>query len=259
MTAPLAGFTALAAALVLVGCGTGGTPAPVPSTATPTATPTAAQPGETSEPDDPTTLGSLPGSAFLRVTATADVEGERVQLQLTFARAATKTTAAAAFQSVLDECPNAIASQLDAFPGFEPTGVITSKLEMEGDWPDGMTFAVSAGGQLASIGEGDGVAPSTDDPGMFGCTVPIITGPGDASFTSILFGEPSVNDRADLDAQLARGLFGFESDSGSASPIRWRDCVIQLSSSAQRLATENGWVLPGEWGDGCLIGDGGTV
>lgn len=259
MTAPLAGLAALAVAAVLAGCGTGGAPAPTP-TAEPTATPTTTAPVPTQAPAEPTVVGSLPGSAFLRVTAVAETpDGERLHLQLTFARAATKATAAAAFQAVLDECPNAIESQLDIFTGFEPTGVITSRLEMEGDWPDGMTFAVSAGGQLASIGEGTGVAPSTDEPGMFGCSVPIITGPGDARFTSILFGEPAVNDRADLDAQLAHGLFGFESDGGSAVPVRWRDCVIQLSSPAQRMATENGWVLPGEWGDGCLIGDGGSV
>jgi hypothetical protein len=257
MRASLAGFTALAAAVVLAGCGTGGAPAPAPSTESPTAT--AAPPVETSAPVDPTTIGSLPGSAFLRVSAVAEAGGEEVRLQLTFSRAATKTTQAEAFQAVLDECPNAIQSQLDIFTGFEPTGVIVSKLETEGDWPEGITFAVAAGGQIASIGEGRNVAPSTDEPGMFGCTVPIITGPGDATFTSLLLGEPAVNDRTDFDRQLERGLFGFESDSGSAEPIRWRDCVIQLSSSAQRFATENGWVLPGEWGDGCLIGDGGTV
>jgi hypothetical protein len=257
MRASFAGFTALAAAVVLVGCGIAGAPTPAPPSASPT--PTAAPPVETAAPVDPTTIGSLPGSAFLRVSAVAESGGEEVRLQLTFSRAATKTTAAASFQDVLDECPNAIASQLDIFTGFEPTGVIVSKLEMEGDWPDGMTFAVSAGGQVASIGEGAGVAPSTDEPGMFGCTVPIVTGPGDATFTSLLLGEAAVNDRTDLDRQLARGLFGFESDAGTAEPIRWRDCVVQLSSSAQRFATENGWVLPGEWGDGCLIGDGGSV
>src|SRR5690606_7969740 len=108
---------------------------------------------------------------------------------------------------------------------------ITSKLVVDGDWPDGMTFAVAAGGQIASIGEGPDVAPGTDEPGMFGCTVPIITGPGNASFTSLLLGEPAVNDRTDFDGQLARGLFGFEADAGSAVEIRWRDCVIQLSSA----------------------------
>ncbi len=257
MRASSAGFTALAAAVVLVGCGTGGTPAPTPTIESPT--PTAAPPVETSAPVEPTAIGGLPGSAFLRVSAVAEADGEEVRLQLTFLRAATKATAPAEFQAVLDECPNAIESQLDIFTGFEPTGVLVSRLDVDGDWPDGMTFAVSAGGQIASIGEGAGVAPSTDEPGMFGCTVPVMTGPGDGEFLSLLLGEPDVNDRNDLDAQLARGLFGFESDADSTVDIRWRDCVIQLSSSAQRLATEFGWVLPGEWGDGCLIGDGGSV
>lgn len=256
-TAARAGLTAFAVVVALAGCGAGGAPAPVPTSAAPT--PTATTPVEAAGPSGPTTVDGLPSGAFLRVTATADTGDEEVRLQLTFARAAAKTTADEAFAAVLAECPNAIASQLDIFPGFEPTGVITSKLELEGGWPDGMTFAVSTGGQIASIGQGRGVAPSTDDPGMFGCTVPIVTGPGDASFTSLLLGEPAVTDRADFDAQLARGLFGFEPDAGSAVPIRWRDCVIQLSSSAQRIATESSWVLPGEWGDGCLIGDGGTV
>lgn len=258
-SASLAGLTAFAAAVALAGCTVGGTPTPAPSTESPA--PTAAPPVETSAPADPTTVDALPGSAFLRVTATADAGGEPIELVLTFSRAATATTTAttAAMQAVLDECPNAIDSQLDIFVNYEPTGVIVSRLEIDGDYPDGMTFAVSAGGQIATIGEGTGVAPSTDEPGMFGCTVPIITGPGDATFTSLLLGDPVVNDRTDLDNQLARGLFGFESDGGSDVPIVWKNCVIQLSSAAQRLATEHGWVLPGEWGDGCLIGDGGSV
>ena len=255
---PLAGLVALSVAAALAGCTTGAAPAPTPTDASPSASPTATTVAP--PPDaDPINPESLPGSAFLRISATADVGDQQVELVLTVARAATATTAAADFQALLDECPNAIESQLDVFVGQEPTGVITSRLEMEGDWPDGMTFAVAPGGFIASIGEGRGIAPSQDDPGAFGCTVPVVTGPGSATFASLLLGDPAVNDRVDLDAALARGLFGFESDAGSAMTVRWRDCVIQLSSAAQRLATENARVLPGEWGDGCLIGDGGTV
>jgi len=120
-------------------------------------------------------------------------------------------------------------------------------------------IAIAAGGVVASYGGGSNVAPTEDEPGMFGCTVPIVTGPGAADFASLLLGDPAVADRTDLDAQLGAGRFGFESDGGSGTTVRWRDCVIQLSSTAQRMATESAWVLPGEWGDGCLIGDGGTV
>lgn len=254
---PLVGLVALAAVTLLAGCSTGALPTPEP-TATASSTPEATVP-PTVPTGAPTTLGSLPGSAFLRVTATADVDGEEVGLQLTFARATTAATSQTAFQKVLAECPNAIESQLEIYPGFEPVGVITSRLEVTGDWPEGMRFAVAPGGIIATIGEGPDIAPSTDDPGMFGCSVPIITGPGMARFTSLLIGDPTLADRANLDASLAKGLYGFESDSGSAGEIRWRDCVIQLSSTAQRMATESAWVLPGEWGDGCLIGDGGTV
>jgi hypothetical protein len=259
MTRPLAVFAALAAGVVLAGCGTAATPTPTPSSAAPTPTPSGSTIVVEPTPDPTVNPEALPGSAYLRVSATAEAAGERVRLQLTFSRATTAATAQRDFDALLQECPNAIESQLDIFVGYEPTGVITSRLEVDGDWPEGMRFAVSAGGTIASLGEGADILPSTDEPGMFGCSVPIVTGPGRATFSSLLLGDPNRADRADLDAALAQGLFGFEPDAGSAVPIRWRDCVIQLSSSAQRAATENAWVLPGEWGDGCLIGDGGTV
>ena len=130
---------------------------------------------------------------------------------------------------------------------------------MVGDWPEGMTVAVAAGGVIASFGDGRSVADTQDDPGAFGCTVPIVTGMGPAEFTSLLLGDPAVTDRLDLEAQVADGIFGFESDAGSAVEVRWVDCVIQLSSAAQRLSTEFGWTLPAQWGDGCVIGNDGTV
>ncbi len=241
----------------LAGCSLGApTPSPTP---TASASPSASVPVEVEPTDTPTTVGSLPGSALLRVSVTAEADGEEVRLQLTFNRAQTVTNAPGDFQAVRDACPNAIESQLELYPGFEPTGVVTSELTMVGDWPEGMTVAIAAGGTVASFGEGRSVAPTQDDPGAFGCTVPIVTGPGAAEFSSLLLGDPAITDRLDLEAQIAQGIFGFESDFGSAVDVRWVDCVIQLSSAAQRLSTEFGWTQPAQWGDGCLIGTDGTV
>lgn len=256
MLAPLVGLVALAVG-GLSGC-TADTPAPSPTPST-SASPTAAMPVE-GPTDPPTTVSSLPGSALMRVSVTAETEGdEEVRLELTFSRAQTSAVAVDAFAAVNEACANAIQSQLELAPELEPTGVITSELAMVGDWPEGMTLAVAAGGTVASFGEGRSVAPTLDDPGAFGCTVPIVTGPGTATFTSLLLGDPAVADRLDLEAQIANGIFGFESDGGSAVAVRWVDCVVQLSSAAQRLSTEFGWSPPGQWGDGCLIGDDGTV
>lgn len=256
MLTPLAGLVALAVG-GLTGCAIGA-PTPTP-TSTSSASPTATAPVDAGPTDSPTTVDPLPGSALLRVSVTAEADGEEVRLQLTFNRAQTKAGAGDAFAAVQEACPNAIESQLELFPGFEPTGVVTSQLSMVGDWPQGMTVAVAAGGVVASFGEGRSVAETQDDPGAFGCTVPIVTGPGAAEFTSLLLGDPAVTDRLDLEAQLAQGIFGFESDSGSAVSVRWVDCVIQLSSAAQRLSNQVGWAQPAQWGDGCLIGADGTV
>jgi hypothetical protein len=256
MLAPLAGLVALTVG-GLAGC-TLGLPSPSP-TPSASASPTATAPVVAEPTDPPTTVDTLPGSALLRVSVTAESGDEEVRLQLTFQRAQAADTAVEAFDAVLAACPNAIESQLDLFPGLEPTGVITSELTMVGDWPDGMTVAIAAGGLVASFGEGRNVADTQDDPGAFGCTVPIVTGRGGAEFTSLLLGDPAVTDRIDLEAQIAQGLFGFESDGGSEVDVRWVDCVIQLSSAAQRLSTQFGWTPPAEWGDGCLIGADGTV
>jgi hypothetical protein len=256
MLAPLAGLVALAAG-GLTGC-TLGVPVPSP-TPTLSASPTEAAPLPVEPTDTPTTVDSLPGSALLRVSVTAEAEGKEVRLELTFDRARTGVLAGEPFAAVQEACPNAIESQLELNPGLEATGVITSELSMVGDWPDGMTLAVAAGGVIASFGEGRNVAETQDDPGAFGCTVPIVTGPGAAEFTSLLLGDPAVTDRIDLEDQVAQGIFGFESDSGSSVQVRWVDCVIQLSSAAQRLSAEYGWTPPAQWGDGCLIGNDGTV
>jgi hypothetical protein len=255
MLAPLAGLVALAVA-GLTGC-TLGVPSPSP-TPTVSESPTAAPP--VVEPTDtPTTVGSLPGSALLRVSVTAEAEGQQVRLELTFNRAQTGEINPEAFEAVQEACPNAIESQLEVHAGMEPTGVITSELSMVGDWPDGMSVAVIAGGVIASFGEGRSVADIQDAPGSFGCTVSVVTGLGAAEFTSLLLGDPAVVDRIDLEDQIARGIFGFQDDADSAVEVRWVDCVIQLSSAAERLATEVGWTTPAQWGSGCLIGEDGTV
>lgn len=253
----LAGVVAVTVA-GLAGCGVvaGPQPTPTPTESAAAEAPTAPA---TSPTAPPTTVNGMPGTAFLRVSATAEVGDESVRLELTFARAQVGAANATAFAGVQEECANAITSQLEVYPDLEPTGVITSELSMVGTWPEGMTVAVAAGGTIASYGTGTSVAPTDDEVGMFGCTVPIVTGPGAANFVSLLLGDPAVHDRTDLDQQLALGLFGFESDAGSAATVRWRDCVIQLSSAAQRIATMSSWSTQTQGNVGCLIGDEGTA
>lgn len=246
---------AILASLTLVACG-GSAPTPTPSaTESSSPEPTAPTVEETVEP---TTVGQLPSSALLRVSVTAEVGEEKVRLQLTVARAAGATTRPVEVASLLEECPNTVSSQLELLPGFQPVGVLTSVLTTEGDWPEGLRFAVAPGGVIASVGEGVGVEPTQDPVGQFGCIVPIVSGPGDAKFVSILVGDPAQQLRTSLDAQVSQGLFGFEETTGSV-PVRWTNCVVQLSSVAERFAQQSGWLLPTEWGAGCLIGDGGGV
>jgi hypothetical protein len=256
--AQLALGTAVALSVVaLAGCGVVAGPTPTP-TVTPSATPTATAP--VADPTTPpTTVAALPGTAFLRVSATAEVGDQEVRLELTFARAQGSASSPDDLQAVQDVCPNAIASQLEIYPDLEPTGVITSSLATTGDWPDGMSVAVVAGGTIAAFGTGADVVPTADGEGMFGCSVPVVTGPASAEFVSLLLGDPSIPDRTDLEAQVAHGYFGFATDSGSAVEIRWRDCVIQLSSAAQRVATASPWTQQTQGSFGCLIGDPGTV
>lgn len=249
---PVAG---LAVVLLTLLAGCGGIPTPTPTASdspspTPSATPTA-------EPtEDPTTVAALPGSALLRVSVTAASGDEEVRLVLTFARAATLTSATSSIEDVQEACPNAIQSQLESYPGFQPVGVLRSTLTTTGDWPEGMTVAIAGGGFIATIGEGRSVDPADDPTGGFGCAVAIVTGPGEAKFTSLLIGDTLVSVRESLDLSVAHGRYGIESDSGS---VTWKDCVVQLSSVAQRYATENNWQLPAQFGDGCQIGDAGTA
>jgi len=250
---PVAGLTVLLLA-GLTGCGLG-TPTPTPSasessTPTPSVTPTP-------EPtEDPTTVSALPGSALLRLSVTAASGDQEVRLVLTFSRATPVTSAVSAVEAVQEACPNAIQSQLEALPGYQPVGVLRSTLKATGDWPEGLTVAVAGGGIIATVGDGADVDPADDPADGYGCAVAIVTGPGEATFTSLLVGDPAVTVRESLDLQVAHGHYGFESDS---QPIIWKDCVVQLSSVAQRYATENAWQLPAQFGDGCQIGDGGAV
>jgi len=239
----------------LTGCALGGTPSPTPSASdsaspTPSATPTV-------EPtEDPTSIPALPGSALLRVSVTVGSGEQEARLVLTFARAATATSATSAIADLQQACPNAIQSQLDQFPGFQPVGVVRSTLRTTGDWPEGLSVAIAGGGLVATVGDGVNVDAADDPTGGFGCTVAIVTGPGEASFTSLLIGDQKLSVRESLDLAVAHGHYGIESNSGL---VTWTDCVVQLSSVAQRYATENNWQLPAEFGDGCQIGDGGTV
>lgn len=256
--AQLALGTAVAVTVVaLAGCGSVAGPTPTPTesaSAAPTATTPVVVPTT-----PPTTVAALPGTAFLRVSATAEVGDQEVRLELTFARAQGAASSPADLQAVQAECPNAITSQLEIYPELEPTGVITSRLATSGDWPEGMAVAVAAGGTVASFGEGAEVAPTQDGVGAFGCTVPVVTGPGSAEFVSLLLGDPAIADRTDLETQVAQGYYGFETDADSTVDIRWRDCVIQLSSGAQRIATASSWVQQTQGDFGCLIGDQASV
>lgn len=251
---PLAGL-ALLTLIGLSGCVP--TPEAVP---TPTATETAA-PTESATPtptptENPTAIPALPGSALLRVSVTALSGDDEVRLVLTFARASTATTATSAIANLQQTCPNAIASQLESFPGYEPVGLVRATLTSTGRWPEGFTFAVAGGGAIATIGEGDNVAAADDPEGGFGCQVAIVHGPGEAKFTSLMIGDSAASMREALDLAVAHGHYGIESNSGL---VTWKDCVVQLSSVAQRYATENNWQLPADFGDGCQVGDAGTV
>jgi hypothetical protein len=250
---PVAGL-ALVLLTGLTGCGAAA-PTPTPS-ATETASPSPSATPTAEATEDPTTVSALPGSALLRLSVTAASGDQEVRLVLTFARASTASSSTNSVEDVQSACPNAIESQLETYPGFQPVGVLRSTLSATGDWPEGLTIAIAGGGIIANIGEGDDVAPADDPVDGFGCSVAIITGPGEANFTSLLIGDPATAVRESLDLQVAHGHYGFESDS---QPVIWKDCVVQLSSVAQRYATENGWQLPAQFGDGCQIGDGGSV
>ncbi|MEO8529037.1 MAG: hypothetical protein ABI435_08155 [Pseudolysinimonas sp.] len=251
-TVPAAGLV-----LLLAGCGVGGFPTPTVTatgTGTPTPTPTATP---TPEPTQtPTTVAPLPSGAFLQVSVTATVGDSDLRLVLTFDRPVVAAVAQSQFDAIRSACPHAIASQIENNPGFEPTGVILSKVTTTGTLPEGASYGVSTGGVIASIGDGPGVAAPIDPPGGFGCGFAIVSGPAKATFASLLLGTPAIPDRQDLENAVAKGVFGFQTDADSAFPIVWHDCVIQIGSLAKRLSTT--WTQPAEW-DGCQIGYAGGV
>ncbi len=116
---------------------------------------------------------------------------------------------------------------------------------------------VVAGGRVASIADGADARPASD--GEFGCGAVTLVGPRDADLVALLVGPAVGTGRSALATQTERGLYGFRTAEASEVPIVWRDCVIQLSATAERMARDAAWVLPAEWGDGCLIGDDGPV
>lgn len=242
--------------LALSACSMGGLPMPAPTISEslePSPTPTATSAA------GPTTIPALPRGAFLQVSATA-VSGDaelRVVLTVDDALPLDDPAAEEPWDVLQDECPNAIASQLELYPALQPVGVILSTVEADGDWRGEPPFGVTAGGRIASFADGDIATPPSDAPGMFGCSAMVLTGDGTAQLVSLVLGDAAEVDDA-LEVGLASGLYGLEVAEGT-SGLDWRDCAVQLSNRAERLSSNRGWVPPGEWGSGCLIGDPGEV
>lgn len=247
---------AAGAALLLSGCTMGGFPAPTP-------TPTESAAIETPTPapieDRPTTVSPLPTGAFLQLNARAVLGEEELRVVFTVEEAVPldDPDGEEAWTALQETCPNAIESQLEVFPTLEPVGVILSTLEAEGELADA-PFGVQPGGFLVNLGEGRNVRPAQDPPGMFGCAFATVTGPGSATFASLVLGEPGDDIDDALEEGLAQGRYSLEVHADAAD-LEWRDCVVQLSNRAERLAATAAWVPPGEWGSGCIIGDPGMV
>lgn len=239
-------------ALALAGCAT---PAPQP---TPTLEPSAtAEPSPTAAPVTPTTVSALPSGALLRLSATAIADGVPVRVILTVERPTATDLARDAVQAIAERCPVALAAGLERDPGSSVLGVVRSQWETRGEWPAGAAVEVTAGGRVATIV--DGADARTGSDGEFGCGTATLTGPRDAELVAVLVGAGSGTGRTTLATQTERGLYGVRTAEASEVPIVWRDCVIQLSATAERMARDAAWVLPAEWGDGCLIGDDGPV
>lgn len=249
---------AAGAVLLLSGCTMGGFPVPTPSAtespvALPSATPTPVE-------EDPVTVSPLPAGAFLQLSARAVLGDEELRVVLTVEEAVPldDLDGEEAWEALQESCPNAIESQLEVFPTLEPVGIILSTLEAEGEWTTDAPFGVQPGGWLVNLGEGRNVDPAEDPEGLFGCSFPTVTGPGTAEFASLVLGEPGADVDDALEAGLAAGRYSLEAHS-AAGALEWRDCVVQLSNRAERLAASAAWVPPGEWGSGCIIGDPGTI
>lgn len=241
-------------ALALAGCAA---PDPAP-TPTETASPSVAPSAEpTAAPVEPTTVTSLPSGALLRLSATAVADGVPVRVILTVERPAAAGLAPDEVQAVTDRCPVAIAAGLDREPGSSVLGVLRAQFETRGEWPTGAAVEAIAGSRVATIADGADARTALD--GEFGCGPVTLDGPRDADLVALLVGPQAGTGRAALTTQTERGLYGLRTAEASQVPIVWRDCVIQLSATAERMVREAAWVLPAEWGDGCLIGDDGPV
>ena len=252
-TSPL--LLALALLAVLTGCGTG-TISPTPDAS---ASPTAE---ESPDPiDDPgPEVPELPDDAFLQISVTAvSEEGEELHILLTVDQPRAGAPAARELAELSEACPNAIASQLEIYPGLEPTGVVSATLVVTGEWAIGDRALVSAGPFIANIGVGSGIAPIEDPAAGFGCTAAIVTGPGEARLLSLLLGDPDTDDQVDADLEARRGVYGIEDSADSASQLTWKNCRVQLGERADLIAEQAGWYGPDDWGRGCLIGYGGSA
>lgn len=241
-----------ASALLLTAC-VGAAPTPTPDATATRSSDVTAEP--TPEPT-PITVGQLPAGAFLQASVTAvAADGSELRIQVTVRPPRSGAAAEEQLQAVLEACPNAVASQLDVFPGMEPTGVVVSEIVATGDWPADEAVGISAGAFIANLGVGDVMAPADDPDTGFGCTIPALLGPGQAETYSLLLGDPAVPDAQDVQEAVARGVFGVQESPFGGSEVTWRDCIVQLGPTAERLMST--WYPPAEWGRGCLVGYGG--
>lgn len=249
-------------ALVLAMTAMTGCTANVLAQPTPTADPSVEAVAEpTPTPSvDPTDVPPLPAGAFLQVGATAVSGAAELRVVLTVDEAVPldDPDGEEAWAALQQSCPNAIASQLEVFPELQPVGVILSTVEAEGAWDGAPPFGVAPGGMVANLAEGVNAVPASDPVGMFGCSTIHLDGEGRASIASLVLGDPAADPDEALEDGLAAGLYGLEIAEGT-STVTWRDCVVQLSNRAERIAGDHGWVPPAEWGTGCLIGDPGEI
>jgi len=245
----------LALVAVLTGCGAGSV-SPTPSAEGSPAAEESPDPIDDAGPEVPL----LPDDALLQVSVTAVSEGgEELHILLTVDQPRAGAAAAREIAELSEACPNAIASQLEIYPGLEPTGVVTSTVVVTGEWADGDRALVSAGPFIANIGVGTGVARVDDPTAGFGCTAAVLTGPGEARLLSLLLGDPGTDDQVDADVELRRGVYGIEDSVDSASQLTWKNCRVQLGERAALIAEQSGWYAPEDWGRGCLIGYGGAA
>ena len=87
----------------------------------------------------PTTVSSLPGSALMRVSVTAEAEGNEVRLELTFSRAQTREVAT---DAVIEAWAAAYGQLADLLIGAE-RAVYESNAAAPGGWAGAREFRVS--------------------------------------------------------------------------------------------------------------------